>query len=133
MDQCHKKGLSSPKVFGYINSDIRPPKEGTKEYNEWLYANTMVFTWITNSVDSSHVGILQSAKDTKDLSEAINRRFGGQGNLLRIYDLKYDLQSLNLKINDFLNYSNKVKETWDEIHTLRPPTTDLDELDKGKK
>ncbi|KAL3534216.1 hypothetical protein ACH5RR_002677 [Cinchona calisaya] len=42
--------------------------------------------WITSSIDSSHVGALQSTKDAKDLWKVINWRFRGKGNLLRIYN-----------------------------------------------
>ncbi|KAL3497836.1 hypothetical protein ACH5RR_040568 [Cinchona calisaya] len=95
------RGLIALSVFGHVNGDIQSPEKGTNEYNEWLYADTMVFTWITNSIDSTHVDAFESVKDAKDLWEEINRWFGERGNLLRIYDLKQDLQSLNLKSGDF--------------------------------
>ncbi|KAL3510585.1 hypothetical protein ACH5RR_029986 [Cinchona calisaya] len=36
------KGLVAQRVFGYVNGGIRPPKDETKEYNEWLYVDIMV-------------------------------------------------------------------------------------------
>ncbi|KAL3534180.1 hypothetical protein ACH5RR_002641 [Cinchona calisaya] len=105
------RGLKTQGVFGSVYSNIQPPMEGIKEYNEWFYADTM---------------------DAKNLWEAINWRFVRKENVLRIYDLKQDFQSLNLKNGDFLNYSNKVKETWDEIHALCTPATNPDELEREK-
>lgn len=110
--------LEAKNVIGFIDGSIPKPEETDAYYNIWCRCNSMVKSWLLNSVTKKIYTIIlyfQSAADIwKDLHTGFHK-----SNLPRLYKLRHQLQSLRQGNMDLSSYHTQTQAYWEELSSLQ--------------
>ena len=105
--------LTAKNKVGFVNSNISCPDSGDLLFGSWIRCNSMVISWILNSVTKeitdSWLYLNTTAKIWEDLLERFHQRNGP-----RIYELKKHLIALVQGAMDVNSYFTRLKILWDE-------------------
>lgn len=82
--------LRDRKKWGFVEGAIRSPKEGSPEMEDWWTVQSMLMSWILNTIEPNLQSTMSYAENTKDLWTDIKERFSTV-NGPRIQQLKSDL------------------------------------------
>ncbi|KAF7807042.1 uncharacterized protein G2W53_039203 [Senna tora] len=72
-----KTTLEAKKKVGFIDGSIKPPKD-LEEYAEWKLVDSMIKSWIMNSVQDQIADTFVFALTSKDLWDVLEERFWSQ-------------------------------------------------------
>ncbi|XP_041011279.1 uncharacterized protein LOC121255050 [Juglans microcarpa x Juglans regia] len=79
--------LKAKNKIGFINGAIPQPVEADSSYPKWDRCNSMVLSWILNSVSRDIRETVVYAKTAKDMWDELKHQFS-QGNGPRIFQLQ---------------------------------------------
>ena len=79
--------LTAKNKVGFVNGLIEQPKdESLPAYNAWVCCNTMVISWLLNSLSKEIASSVIYANTAREIWEDLKERFA-QGNRLRIFEI----------------------------------------------
>ncbi|XP_016487567.1 uncharacterized protein LOC107807658 [Nicotiana tabacum] len=103
-----KNALRPKNKLGFVNGSITKPKDGTLEANSWETCNSMIISWIFNSLDKGLHSRIAYAETAREVWVDLEERFS-QGMAPRIYQIKRDISMLVQDGQTVLAYYTKLK------------------------
>ncbi|XP_060210900.1 uncharacterized protein LOC132637899 [Lycium barbarum] len=98
--------LSIGNKLDLIDANSQSPHEDSPLIRQWKRCNDLAVLWLTNSM-------------TKEIA----RKWYGQADAARIFELKKELAHISQGSLDVAFYFNKIKQLWDEIASLSSSKT----------
>ncbi|KAL2230502.1 UNVERIFIED_CONTAM: hypothetical protein Sindi_1644600 [Sesamum indicum] len=109
-----KLGLRTKMKLSFISADIKKPEENTKEMEQWDRTDSMVTSWILNSISREIVESFMYTNSARELWVELENRFEQSNGPLE-YRLKKELGALTQGSLTLSNYFGKLKKLWDEL------------------
>ena len=116
--------LQAKSKFGFVDGSITRPSSGSKEESAWIKCNSMVLSWIFNSLHPTLHDSVAFFMTAEELWKDLEERFS-QGNASRIHQLKTEMMNTLQRGMTVSAYYTKLKGIWDELSTYSqiPPCT----------
>ena len=111
--------LLSKNKFQFVDGSIDTPSKSDSKFAVWERCNTLVLSWILNSVSPSIAKSVLWFDTAFEVWSDLKDRFA-QGDALKISELQEEIYSFrqnNLTVTD---YFTQLKVMWDELMNLRP-------------
>ncbi|KAF7824378.1 uncharacterized protein G2W53_022522 [Senna tora] len=113
-----KTALEAKDKLGFIDGTIKQP-EDESEYKKWKSVDSMVKSWLRNSIEKTLAESFMFCRTSKELWTELEERYGVKCGP-KLYQLQQELASLRQGNDSVTSYYNKIHRIWDEIHRLRP-------------
>ncbi|KAL2240874.1 UNVERIFIED_CONTAM: hypothetical protein Sindi_0728600, partial [Sesamum indicum] len=104
--------------LSFISKDAEILEKDTKEFKQWIKADSMVTSWVLNSISRVIVESFMYTSTSRQLWTELESRYG-QSNNPMAYRLKRKLASLQGCL-DLSTYFSKLKRLWDELACTTP-------------
>ncbi|KAL0322188.1 UNVERIFIED_CONTAM: Retrovirus-related Pol polyprotein from transposon RE1 [Sesamum calycinum] len=106
--------------LGFIDGSCIKPADGTTELRQWRITDSMVRTWILNTISKDIVNAYLYATSARSLWLDLEARYGEcDGPLL--YKIQRQISSMSQGNLDVTAYYTNLKQLWDELVCLMPP------------
>ncbi|KAJ1691232.1 hypothetical protein LUZ63_015387 [Rhynchospora breviuscula] len=116
-----RNSLRAKNKFGFVDGTIIKPKPTDPEADVWESSNSMLVSWLFNSIDSSLQPSVAYFETARELWDDLKERFS-VGNAPRIYQLKADIAGAKQQGQSVVVYYTRLKGMWDELGSyLRVP------------
>jgi hypothetical protein len=109
-----KTSLRARRKWGFIEGTINKPSEATFELEDWWTVQSMIVSWILNTVEPNLRSTISYHENARDLWEDIKERFS-VANGPKIHQLKADLAACKQAGMNIAAYYGKLKVLWDEL------------------
>ncbi|MCH93607.1 hypothetical protein A2U01_0014559, partial [Trifolium medium] len=109
-----KTSLRARRKWGFIEGTVKKPDEGTVEIEDWWTVQSMLVSWILNTVEPNLRSTMTYMENARDLWEDIKERFS-VANGPKIHQLKADLVACKQAGMTIAAYYGKLKLLWDEL------------------
>ena len=113
--------LSFRNKFGLVNGSILEPNPTSPLFNSWNRCNTMIFSWLTNSLSPDLKASVMYINFAKDLWIDLKNRLS-QDNTPRLFELQKEISHLVQGSLSVSSYFTKFKTLWDEFVNNQPFT-----------
>ncbi|XP_042009018.1 uncharacterized protein LOC121757557 [Salvia splendens] len=110
--------LAKNKLVFVDGSILRPPREDLL-YNQWIRCNSMVISWIRNSISSQICSGIMYLDDAYTIWFDLKERFS-TADSARVYQLKQQFMSLSQGSSDVNSYFTNLRILWDEYKDSQP-------------
>ncbi|KAJ0009954.1 hypothetical protein Pint_34663 [Pistacia integerrima] len=84
--------MRAKKKYGFIYGTVKQPEDNSLELEDWWTVNSMLVSWVFNTIEPSIRSTISYMENVKDLWEDIRQRFS-IGNGPRVQQLRSDLES----------------------------------------
>ncbi|XP_057792112.1 uncharacterized protein LOC131008970 [Salvia miltiorrhiza] len=111
--------LMAKNKLAFVDGTIDRPQPTEAIYSQWLRCNSMVVSWLRNSVVPDISSSLMYLDDASLIWNDLKDRFA-QGNVARVYQLKQQLLTLKQGSDDVGAYYTKLRILWDEYKDFQP-------------
>jgi hypothetical protein len=111
-------GLRAKRKLGFIDGTIPEPDPSDATYSSWLACNSMLHSWILNSISPDIVSSVQYIDSVRKLWLDLEERYS-QGNRARISELQSQIGALTQGSNSVSTYFTQLKALWDELMQSR--------------
>lgn len=105
--------------IGFVNGSIKPMSLGSPSFNNWKRCDTVVLSWILNSLSKEIAGSVIYLDTTFDVCKDPKEIFA-QSNGPRVYQLQKAIATLNQEDDSVSAYYTKLKALWDELMNFSP-------------
>ncbi|KAJ8628491.1 hypothetical protein MRB53_021798 [Persea americana] len=102
------------KKYGFIAGTIPQPDEKSADLEDWWTVNSMLVSWIFNTIEPTLRSTITHMEIAKDLWDDIKERFS-VGNGPRIQQLKSELANCQQVGLPIVTYYGKLKQIWEEL------------------
>ncbi|WVZ25460.1 hypothetical protein V8G54_004004 [Vigna mungo] len=109
-----RTSLRARRKWTFIEGTVVRPKEGTTELEDWWTVQSMLISWILNTIEPSLRSTISYAENAKDLWNDIKERFS-VANGPRIHQLKSELAGCKQGGMTIVAYYGKLKILWVEL------------------
>lgn len=109
-----RTSLRARRKWGFIEGSHTQPEEGSSQIEDWWTVQSMLVSWILNTVEPSLRSTMTYMENAKDLWDDIKERFSVV-NGPRIQQLKADLADCKQRGTSLVAYYGKLKSLWDEL------------------
>ncbi|KAL0376362.1 UNVERIFIED_CONTAM: hypothetical protein Scaly_0753800 [Sesamum calycinum] len=100
--------------LGFIDGSCIKPADGTTELRQWRITDSMVRTWILNTISKDIVNAYLYATSARSLWLDLEARYGEcDGPLL--YKIQRQISSMSQGNLDVTAYYTNLKQLWDEL------------------
>ncbi|XP_072063916.1 uncharacterized protein [Arachis hypogaea] len=106
--------LRARRKWGFIDGTHTEPGKDATEFEDWWIVQSMIVSWILNTIEPSLRATVAYAENPKTLWEDIKERFSVV-NGPRIQQLKADLTRCKQEGASMAAYYEKLKILWDEL------------------
>jgi hypothetical protein len=111
--------LTTKNKVGFINETICAPiDQSLPSFNIWTRCNTMVISWLLNSVSKEIASSVIYANTAQEMWEDLKERFA-QGNGPRVFEIQNAISSLTQDQSNVSAYFTKLKSLWDKLNNHR--------------
>ncbi|XP_011101952.1 uncharacterized protein LOC105179988 [Sesamum indicum] len=114
-----KVALTAKMKLSFIDGSYPKPTENTEKCKHWIRTDSMVFSWIMNSISKHIAKAFSYAKSARSLWLQLEARFG-QTNGPMIYNLQHEIASISQENMDVVSYFTKITMLWDELECVDP-------------
>ncbi|KAL0301552.1 UNVERIFIED_CONTAM: hypothetical protein Sradi_6432000 [Sesamum radiatum] len=114
-----KVALTAKMKLSFIDGTYLKPIGNTEECKQWIRTDSMVFSWIMNSISKDIAKAFSYAKSARNLWLQLEARFG-QANGPMIYNLQQEIASISQGDMDVVSYFTKITMLWDELECVDP-------------
>ena len=104
--------------LGFVNGKLEQPDVNSKDYEQWLRVDSMVISWILNSISKDIVDAFLYVNSTKDQLDELAERFGECNDPL-VYQIQREIASISQGMS-VSQYYIKLKKAWNEFNYLMP-------------
>ncbi|KAF7835734.1 uncharacterized protein G2W53_010593 [Senna tora] len=104
-----KTALEAKDKIGFVDGSIEAP-EDSAEHKKWKVVDSMIKSWIVNSISKEFSDTFVCCRTAKDLWDVLEERFGVSNSLRQGGD------SITV-------YYNKLHKCWDELERIMPMPT----------
>ncbi|XP_075512742.1 uncharacterized protein LOC142548320 [Primulina tabacum] len=111
--------LTAKNKLGFVDNSIQRPHLDDLLYGAWLRCNSMVISWILNSVAKEIADSLMYIPTAYEIWIDLRDRFH-QSNALRIFQIKKLLSGLHQGSMDVTTYYTRLRTLWDELKDFQP-------------
>ncbi|PKI50880.1 hypothetical protein CRG98_028708 [Punica granatum] len=108
------RALEAKNKTGFVDGSLKQPDLNSPEYRLWKINNSMICSWIFNSLDKSLQGVVVHANDAKMMWDEIKQQFA-QGNAPRVQHIKASICNLRQSRQQVIDYYSSLKSQWDEL------------------
>ena len=110
--------LRAKRKLGFIDGIVLEPDPSDATYSSWLACNSMLHSWILNSILPDIVSSGQYIDCVIKLWLDLEERCS-QGNRARIFELQSQIGALTQGFNSVSTYFTQLKALWDELMQSR--------------
>ncbi|XP_023732371.1 uncharacterized protein LOC111880197 [Lactuca sativa] len=110
--------LPAKNKLGFVDGTIAPPLSTSSTYSNWFRANSMVISWLLNSVTKTIADSLLFLPTAKEIWQELHQRFEQFASALT-YQMQQQSYSLSQGADDFSSYFTKFTKLWDEIRMIQ--------------
>lgn len=111
--------LTAKNKLAFIDGSLPRPPVGDLLHGVWVRCNSMVISWLLNSVSRDIADSLLYFDTASNVWSDLHDRFH-QSNGPRIFQIKTHLVALNQGSMDVSTYYTKLKILWDELSNFQP-------------
>lgn len=114
--------LAAKNKLAFVDGSILPPSLTDPTYPEWFRVNSMVISWILNSLHKHIAESVLFLQTAHDIWNELNQRYEQSDGAL-IYQIQQQLYSISQNSDEFSTYFTKLTKIWDELRTIQnlPP------------
>nr|GMC92503.1 retrovirus-related Pol polyprotein from transposon TNT 1-94 [Ipomoea batatas]GMD26179.1 retrovirus-related Pol polyprotein from transposon TNT 1-94 [Ipomoea batatas] len=109
-----KTSLRARRKWGFVEGRILEPKPESIEYEDWWTVQSMLVSWIRNTIEPELRSTISHMEDAKDLWNDIKERFSVP-NGPRIHQIKTELSECKQHGLTIAGYFGKLKGLWDDL------------------
>ncbi|KAL0430657.1 UNVERIFIED_CONTAM: hypothetical protein Sradi_0691700 [Sesamum radiatum] len=109
-----KRALRAKMKLGFIDGTSVKPDTNDPHFEQWIRIDSMVTTWILNSISKDIVEAFMYAKSSRTLWLDLEQRFG-ECNGPQLYQLQREICSMTQGNS---SYFTNMKKLWDEMAEL---------------
>jgi hypothetical protein len=109
-----RTSLRARRKWGFVEGSIPQPKKDSPKMEDWWTVQSMLVSWILNTVEPSLCSTISYQENAKDLWEDIKERFSVV-NGPRIQQIKAELAECRQTKMTMVAYYGKLKTLWDEL------------------
>ncbi|KAL0373882.1 UNVERIFIED_CONTAM: Retrovirus-related Pol polyprotein from transposon RE1 [Sesamum radiatum] len=113
-----KFALRAKMKLGFIDGKNPKPAENSEEYEQWVRADSLVISWILNTISKDIVESFLYIDTARDLWLEIEARYGARNGPM-IYQLQREIASASQGNLSVSAYFGRLKKLWDELGCLR--------------
>ncbi|KAF7831877.1 uncharacterized protein G2W53_014210 [Senna tora] len=117
-DQPVKTALEAKDKLGCVDGSIKPPKDPV-EHKRWKPVDSMVKSWLTNSLTKELSESFLFCNSAKELWDNIAERYS-VSNGPKFYQVQRQMVSLEQGGETVTCYFNKLNRSWDELNRIKP-------------
>ncbi|KAJ4768963.1 Retroelement pol polyprotein-like [Rhynchospora pubera] len=114
-----RNALRAKNKLGFIDGTVMEPKIGDLEYGLWGTCNSMMVSWVFNSIDPSLQPSVAYYETIKEMWDDLRERFS-VGNAPRIHQLKSEIAAAKQHGQPVVIYYTHLKGMWDELSHHSP-------------
>ncbi|KZV18776.1 hypothetical protein F511_15014 [Dorcoceras hygrometricum] len=111
--------LTAKNKLPFIDGSQLRPKPDDLLYEAWVRCNSMVISWILNSVSREIADSLLYISTAYEIWNDLKERFC-QSNAPRVFQIKRLLAELHQGAMDINSYYTKMRTLWDELKDFQP-------------
>ncbi|XP_075521400.1 uncharacterized protein LOC142554622 [Primulina tabacum] len=111
--------LTAKNKLGFVDRTIVQPPPDDLLYGAWLCCNSMVISWILNSVSRDIADSLMYISTASEMWIDLRNRFL-QSNAPRIFQIKKLLADLHQGSMNISAYYTRLRTLWDELKDFQP-------------
>lgn len=105
--------LRAKKKTRFIDGCIEKPVEDSDKYDDWLTINSMIVSWIFNTIEPKLSSTISYVEEEKTLWDDIQQRFSID-NDTKVHQIKSGLSNCHQDKDSIAIYYGKLKKLWDE-------------------
>ncbi|KAA8532542.1 hypothetical protein F0562_032642 [Nyssa sinensis] len=110
-----RTALRAKKKYGFIDGTVKQPADGSLELEDWWTVNSMLISWVFNTIEPTLCSTISYMENVKDLWEDIKQRFS-IGNGPQVQQLRSDLANCKQDGQAIITYYGRLKTLWDELN-----------------
>lgn len=110
-----RTSLRAKKKYGFVDGTIKRPEDDSPEIEDWWTVNSMLVSWIFNTIEPALRSTVSYMEDAKDLWDEIKQRFS-VSNGPRVQQLRPDLANCKQSGQAIVTYYGRLKFLWDELN-----------------
>ncbi|KAL0414381.1 UNVERIFIED_CONTAM: hypothetical protein Sradi_1639800 [Sesamum radiatum] len=114
-----KRALRAKMKLGFIDGTSIKPDTNDPHFEQWIRVDSMVTTWILNSISKDIVEAFMYAKSSRTLWLDLEQRYG-ECNGPQLYQLQREICSMTQGNSSLSSYFTNMKKLWDEMAELKP-------------
>ncbi|KAL0366821.1 UNVERIFIED_CONTAM: Retrovirus-related Pol polyprotein from transposon RE1 [Sesamum radiatum] len=114
-----KRALSAKMKLGFIDGTSVKPNAGHPHFEQWIRVDSMVTTWILNSISKDIVEAFMYTKSSRNHWLDLEQRYG-ECNGPQLYQLQREICSMTQGNATLSSYFTNMKRLWDEMLELKP-------------
>ncbi|XP_075648679.1 uncharacterized protein LOC142619466 [Castanea sativa] len=111
--------LTAKKKIGFVNGKIEKPEIDSSVYEDWESCNTMVLSWLINSMHVDVSSSIMYCETTREMWLELQRVFS-QENGPKIYNLQQEISQITQCQLSVTEYYSKFKKLWDQFLHYEP-------------
>ena len=106
---------------GWLNHIItEPPSQKDPEYSQWARYDSIVISWIIESIDSNLVNQFLDFLTARNLWKVIETLHSSDNDGLQIFDLTVKTNKIEQGTKTIEKYYSKLITLWKEIDRIQP-------------
>ena len=109
-----RTALRAKRKFGFIDGTVEKPEEDSDEMEDWWTVNSMIVSWIMNTIEPTVRYALTHMEIAKELWDDIKECFSVTDGA-RVHQLKSELASCKQQGASLMSYYSKLKQLWEEL------------------
>lgn len=106
--------------IGYITGDKEAPADKVKDplYAAWDAENSMVMTWLVNSMEEEISSNYMCYSTAKELWDNVSQMYSDLGNQSQVFELTLQLGQIHQGNDSVTKYFNSLKRVWQDLDTF---------------
>ena len=101
--------------IGYITGEVTAPATNDPNYAVWDAENSMIMTWLVNSMDDEIGPNYLCYPTVKDLWDNVSHMYSDLGNQSQVYEIQLKLGEIRQGSETVTRYFNTLKRLWQDL------------------
>ena len=111
--------LRAKKKNGFIDDSIKQPTDDSNEVEDWWTVNSMIISWIFNTIEPSLRSTISYRETAKELLDDTQQLFSVR-NGARVHQLKTEVSKCKQNGDTVMGYYSRLKKIWDDLNDHDP-------------